>query len=146
MLEYKVLTERDKRFSGGFDAEALERVLNECAADGWRLADGFVASSVWKSSKAEIVLVLERPAIKPKPERVHFRVGRASHRREGESFQRGSLLVVGSARGRRVVAGLGESFEEPGAGITRPARAPFSLAMRHPWRAEYTSGSAFNRP
>jgi hypothetical protein len=60
MFEYKVLTERDKRFSGDFDPEALERVLNEFAADGWRLAEGFMAASLWKSVKAEIVLILER--------------------------------------------------------------------------------------
>jgi hypothetical protein len=60
MFEYKVLTERDKRFSGAFDPEALERVLNEYAADGWRLAEGFMAASLWKSVRAEIVLILER--------------------------------------------------------------------------------------
>ena len=61
MLEYKVLTERDKMFSGTFDPDALERVLNEYAADGWRLAEGFMAASLWKSLKAEIVMILERP-------------------------------------------------------------------------------------
>jgi Domain of unknown function (DUF4177) len=60
MFEYKVLTERDKVFSGAFDPAALERVLNEYAADGWRLAEGFMAASVWKSAKAEIVMILER--------------------------------------------------------------------------------------
>jgi hypothetical protein len=60
MLEYKVLTERDSRFSGAFDPEALEHVLNDYAADGWRLAEGFMAASLWKSVKAEIVLILER--------------------------------------------------------------------------------------
>jgi uncharacterized protein DUF4177 len=60
MFEYKVLTERDKIFSGAFDSDALERVLNEYAADGWRLAEGFMAASLWKSLKAEIVMILER--------------------------------------------------------------------------------------
>ena len=41
MVEYKVLTERDKTFSGAFDPEALERVLNEYAGEGWRLVEGF---------------------------------------------------------------------------------------------------------
>ena len=60
MLEYKVLTERDKGFSGAFDPDTLEAVLNRYAADGWRLADGFMVASVWKSVKTEIMLILER--------------------------------------------------------------------------------------
>ena len=35
MFEYKVLTERDARFSGKFDLEALDATLNSYAADGW---------------------------------------------------------------------------------------------------------------
>ena len=62
MFEYKVLTERDTRFSGKFDLEVLEKTLNSYAAEGWRLAEGFVAANVAKSSKAEIVVILERSA------------------------------------------------------------------------------------
>ena len=62
MFEYKVITERDSRFAGTFDPETLEAALNSYAADGWRLAEGFLATSLWKSSKAEVVLILERPA------------------------------------------------------------------------------------
>jgi hypothetical protein len=61
-LEYKVLTERDSRFSGSFDPANLERTLNSYAAEGWRVVSGFNAASVWKSVKSEIVFVLERPA------------------------------------------------------------------------------------
>lgn len=39
---------------------ALESALNSYAGEGWRLAEGLVASNVAKSAKAEIVLVLER--------------------------------------------------------------------------------------
>jgi hypothetical protein len=60
MLEYKVLTERDKLFSGTFDPDKLEAVLNGYSADGWRLAEGFMVASVWKSAKTEILLILER--------------------------------------------------------------------------------------
>jgi hypothetical protein len=60
MFESKVLTERDSRFSGRFDPESLESVLNEYAADGWRVINGFLATSVWKSSKSDIVVILER--------------------------------------------------------------------------------------
>lgn len=61
-MEYKVLTERDSRFSGSFDPESLERALNGYARDGWRVVSGFTAASVWKSAKTEIMVVLERAA------------------------------------------------------------------------------------
>ena len=60
MFEYKIVTQRDKTFTGAFDAEALEHTLNEYGADGWRLAEGFMAASLWKTMRAEIVLILER--------------------------------------------------------------------------------------
>lgn len=60
MYEYKVLTEQDSRFSGNFDLKAFENALNSDAAEGWRVAQGFVATSLWKSVKAEIVVILER--------------------------------------------------------------------------------------
>jgi hypothetical protein len=47
-------------FSGAFDPQVLENLLNSYAANGWRLAEGFMAASLWKSLKAEIVLILER--------------------------------------------------------------------------------------
>lgn len=63
MLEYKVLTERDKLFSGTFDPDKLEAVLNGYSADGWRLAEAFTAASLWKSAKTEILLILERTVL-----------------------------------------------------------------------------------
>ncbi len=60
MFEYKVLTERDKRFSGTFDEDALETTLNAYAADGWRLAESVMAANLMKSSKATLLLILER--------------------------------------------------------------------------------------
>lgn len=60
MYEYKILTDRDARFSGKFDLEQLETTLNDYASEGWRVTEGFTASSVWKNSKTEIVVVLER--------------------------------------------------------------------------------------
>jgi Domain of unknown function (DUF4177) len=62
-FEYKMLTQRDTKFSGTFDLQGLESALNEHAAQGWRLAEGLVVTSFWKSGKAEIVLVLERPSM-----------------------------------------------------------------------------------
>ena len=55
-----MLTERDSTFTGRFDAESLEEVLNGYAASGWRVVSGFLATSVWKSSKTDIVVILER--------------------------------------------------------------------------------------
>jgi hypothetical protein len=60
MVEYKVLTERDSRFAGKFDEAALEDALNSYASEGWRVATGFLVSSLWKSTKSEILIVLER--------------------------------------------------------------------------------------
>lgn len=58
-MEYKVLTERDPRFSGSFDPEGLESTLNRYASEG-RVIGVFTASSVWKSTKTEIMIVPER--------------------------------------------------------------------------------------
>lgn len=60
MKEYLVVTERDNRFSGNFDEDSLQQLLNSYAAEGWRVVSGFTASSVWKSLKAEIMIILER--------------------------------------------------------------------------------------
>jgi hypothetical protein len=49
MFEYKIHTQRDKTFSGAFDPTEFEAALNAHAADGWRLAEGFMVSSLWKS-------------------------------------------------------------------------------------------------
>ena len=67
MFEYKIHTQRDKTFSGAFDPHELEAALNAHAADGWRLAEGFIVSSLWKRLKSEIVLILERPLVTAGP-------------------------------------------------------------------------------
>ena len=58
-MEYKVLTQKDL-FFGSFDPERLETTLNSYASEGWRVISGFTASSLWKSMKSEIMIVLER--------------------------------------------------------------------------------------
>lgn len=60
MYEYKVFTIRDTKVSGQFDAASLEDALNGYAADGWRLTESFLVTSLWKSIKAEIFMILER--------------------------------------------------------------------------------------
>jgi len=61
MFEYKVLTEHDSRFSGKFDVSALESSMNSYAAEGWRLAQSVMATNIMKTSKTELLLILERP-------------------------------------------------------------------------------------
>lgn len=61
MVEYKVVSQRDKVLSGSFDLDALEKTLNTYAVEGWRLSQSLLASSIWKSAKSQIVMVLERP-------------------------------------------------------------------------------------
>lgn len=60
MYEYKVLTERDARFTGKFDFDTLEGTLNAYAADGWRLVESFLANNIAKSAGGSIVAILER--------------------------------------------------------------------------------------
>jgi hypothetical protein len=60
MYEYTVLTERDKRFSGNFDPDVLKAALNGYASEGWRLVTAVPTVNIMKTSKAEIILILER--------------------------------------------------------------------------------------
>lgn len=60
LFEYKVLTERDSVLAGRFDPESLETALNGYAVEGWRVIETFLAASLWKSAKAEIIVILER--------------------------------------------------------------------------------------
>ncbi|MDQ3661767.1 MAG: DUF4177 domain-containing protein [Actinomycetota bacterium] len=46
--------------SGAFPPEKLEKVLNEHAAEGWKLVSSYQAQNIWKSPKGKIVLILER--------------------------------------------------------------------------------------
>jgi len=62
MYEYKVLTERDKRFTGGFDPDTLEANLNTFASEGWRLVEALSTANLMKSAKAELIMILERPS------------------------------------------------------------------------------------
>ena len=45
-MEYKVLTQQDRRWSGKFTPENLEQTLNSYAAEGWRV----VSTSRWRVS------------------------------------------------------------------------------------------------
>ena len=64
MKEYKVLSQKDKWFSGKFDPEKLENALNSYASQGWRVVAAFSADipAVFGSGRQEAVILLEREA------------------------------------------------------------------------------------
>jgi len=68
MYEYKVITARDGALTGRFSPADLEALINTHAHDGWRVVAGLLASSLWKSTKSEILCILERP-LAPRSER-----------------------------------------------------------------------------
>ncbi len=63
MKQYKILTQKDKWFSGKFDPQRLQDALNAYAQQGWRLVacttaeiPGFGLSAV----REEFIAVMER--------------------------------------------------------------------------------------
>lgn len=61
MMQYKVLTQKDKWFSGKFDPEALEGALNAYAEQGWSVKAMTTATIPgFGSSRDEVVVILER--------------------------------------------------------------------------------------
>lgn len=59
--EYKVITQKDKWFSGKFDPEKVEGALNSYAKQGWSLK-GVATASVpgFGGQRDELVIVMER--------------------------------------------------------------------------------------
>jgi hypothetical protein len=60
--QYKVLTQKDKWFSGKFDPEKVEAALNAYAQQGWRFK-GMASASIagmLGGNREELVIVLER--------------------------------------------------------------------------------------
>ena len=64
-MEYKVLTKEDRRWSGKFSAENLERTLNSYAAEGWRVVSSLSVTSPWSLSTAQVMILLERETQAP---------------------------------------------------------------------------------
>lgn len=60
--EYKVLTQKDKWFSGKFDPEKLEGAINAYARQGWRVIGCATASipGLLNGSREEMIIILER--------------------------------------------------------------------------------------
>jgi hypothetical protein len=61
-VEYKVLTQKDKWFTGKFDPERLEQALNAYAQQGWRLRGVATASipGIMGAHREELIFILER--------------------------------------------------------------------------------------
>jgi hypothetical protein len=59
-MEYKVLTKEDRRWSGKFSPESLERTLNSYAAEGWRVVSSVPVTSAWSMSTSQVMILLER--------------------------------------------------------------------------------------
>nr|MBO4518050.1 DUF4177 domain-containing protein [Clostridia bacterium] len=61
MKEYKVLTQKDKLFSGKFDPLKLEAAINSYAQQGFRVVGCATAEiSAGFSNREEMVIILER--------------------------------------------------------------------------------------
>ena len=59
--EYKVLSQKDKWFSGKFDPALLEQALNSYAQQGWILKAAVTASIAgFGGNREELVMILER--------------------------------------------------------------------------------------
>jgi hypothetical protein len=59
-MEYKVLTQQDRRWSGKFTPENLEGALNTYASEGWRVVGTVPVASPWSMSTSQIMILLER--------------------------------------------------------------------------------------
>ena len=63
MKEYKVLTQKDKWFSGKFSPEKLEAALNSYAQQGWKVVTSATADVPgFGVNRQELVIILERDA------------------------------------------------------------------------------------
>ena len=59
-MDYKVLTQQDRRWSGKFSPENLEQTLNSYAAEGWRVVGTVPVASRWSLSTSQVMILLER--------------------------------------------------------------------------------------
>ena len=61
LKEYKILTQKDKWFSGKFDPELLEQAVNAYAKHGWRVISCATAQIPgFAGNREEMIVVLER--------------------------------------------------------------------------------------
>ncbi|MBX6315524.1 MAG: DUF4177 domain-containing protein [Isosphaeraceae bacterium] len=59
--QYKVLTQKDKWFSGKFDPEKLEQAVNAYAGQGWTVR-GITTASIpgFGGNREELIVLMER--------------------------------------------------------------------------------------
>lgn len=63
MKEYKILTQKDKWFSGKFDPAVLEQAINSYAQQGWTVKTAFTAQIPgFGGAREECLVLLERDA------------------------------------------------------------------------------------
>jgi len=62
MKEYKVLTQKDKWFSGKFDPDKVEGAINAYAQQGWEVIATATAKirAVIGADREEIIIILQR--------------------------------------------------------------------------------------
>ena len=62
MKQYKVLTQKDKWYSGKFDPELLEKALNAYAQQGWKVVTSATAAmpGILSGSRDEMIIIMER--------------------------------------------------------------------------------------
>ncbi|MFA6930074.1 MAG: DUF4177 domain-containing protein [Lentisphaeria bacterium] len=62
MKEYKVLTQKDKWFSGKFDPEKVEEALNAYAQQGWEVVTTATAKIrvLIGGDREEMIIILQR--------------------------------------------------------------------------------------
>jgi hypothetical protein len=61
MPQYRVLTQKDRFFSGKFSPEKLEAAINSYAQEGWRVVSMATASiPSFGSNREELIVLLER--------------------------------------------------------------------------------------
>ena len=64
MKQYKVLSQKDKWFSGKFDPQKLEDAINSYAQQGWVVISAFTAEipGIMGHAREEALVILERDA------------------------------------------------------------------------------------
>jgi len=63
VVQYKVLTQKDRFFAGKFDPDKLETAINSYAAEGWKVVAATTASiPSFGGSREEMIIVMERDA------------------------------------------------------------------------------------
>ncbi len=62
MVQYKILTQKDRWFGGKFDPLKVEEALNAYAQEGWRVAATATASfpAFFSGNREELIVILER--------------------------------------------------------------------------------------